>query len=161
MDAKQKRQSPLVKSSPASLAEAYRVMDQAAEVAVWFERLKYHIVKRLETIDSQLLYPIFKEAGRLNDGNSYLYLKPVNKKGWLIEAKESGWSVSRAEKITERDFFLRNARDIWDQVLLLKSHDSDRPVRVSSEQFPQDYLLYGFYEKTFSDELLRQLLAEE
>lgn len=149
----------LIKSRPVSLQNKYQVDSNEQRVDEVFSRLRTYLVERVETLNKQHRSPlvVFKEAGRFPDGRPYLFFKPANQRGWLIERQGAGWIVTRAEKIIDRALFLRGTQDVWDSVVLYSSEQSNSP-RISSSKFGGDLLAFTLYEQRFAEALSDKMI---
>jgi len=92
---------------------------------------------------------IYREFGKADGGRRYFYVKTFNERGWLFERSGIGWVLSRAEKITERNLFVRHG-SAFDLVTVLVSKDSSR-VRISSQRWSLDHLNADIYAKKCFD----------
>ena len=95
---------------------------------------------------------IFKEAGRIGDGRPYFYMKPSGETGFLFEASNKGWIVSRAEKIHHQDLFLREG-EVMDHVTLHTSEDRRGFPRVTSVRMGGSLLSMTVYEQELLEDI--------
>ncbi len=141
----------LIKDRPVSLEQRYGLLgsnDQADEI---FLRLKQNLYAALDAhVHGRT---IFRESGRVAPGRPYFYLKPAGEKGWLCERQGTGWVITRAEKIVDRNLFLRD-EEPFDSVELYVANDRLAMPRVRSQSLGQDLLAMAVYEQK-----LRQQLA--
>ena len=87
-----------------------------------------------------------RESGKLAPGRPYFFLKPLNSRGWLFERSGRGWVVTPAEKIVDRDLFLRD-EEPFDIVTLYLARDSAVFPRVKAKSFGGALLSFAVYEQ--------------
>ncbi len=151
VSSQKKRQTtvrPLVKNRPASLEQRYRLIEDSAFGDEIFQRLQ----NRLFTMANQGMTDIrgskivYKERGKINPDRPYFYLKPSGTSGLLFERSGPGWIVSRAEKIIDRDLFLR-AGEILEHANIFLADDRTPLPRIKSDQMSNELLAYAVYEQ--------------
>jgi len=89
------------------------------------------------------------ESGKLAGNRVYFFLQPWNDRGYLFEETPRGWVVARAEKIADRDQFVRE-RLAWDHVILHQATDRPGLLRVTSEQMGEGIVSLSLYEDFMS-----------
>lgn len=147
----------LVVDRPATLEQRYELVDREELADEVFKRLQRHIYGALATREREgdggsRAKTIFREAGRLAPGRPYFYLKPQDRPGWLVERSGMGWVVSQAEKIVDRDLFLRRGEPV-DSVSLYVATDRPAFPRVRSPLFGTDLLAFAVYEQRLLERL--------
>lgn len=90
---------------------------------------------------------IFREQGKTSEGRPFMFFKPFNDFGWLIERSGAGWRISRAEKIVSQQIFLRGNGDPWDIVLLYADPKGEGAIRVKSQKFGNTLMSLPVYEQ--------------
>jgi hypothetical protein len=149
--------SSLVKSRPASLEQRYRLVEDEDFGNEVFGRLQ----QRLFMLANQGLSDrtgqkiVYKERGRMAPGRPYFFLKPHGSSGLLFERSGPGWVVSRAEKIVDRDLFLRDGPVLEHANVFLAADRSPLP-RIKSDSLGNELLAFAVYEQ----KLLRHLGLE-
>lgn len=136
----------LIKSRPATLEERYQLLEHRGLGDEVFQRLKRRVIEASEAQQLRGGAAILVEAGKLNPGRAYFYLKPLGRQGWLFERSGAGWIVSRAEKIVAQDLFLREGEPI-DAVSLFMAADQKGYPRVRSTNLSGDLLSLAVYEQ--------------
>ena len=94
----------------------------------------------------------FKESGRLEPGRLYFYLKKSGQQGWLFERSGIGWLVTRCEKISERDLFLR-LEEPTDIVTAFFSKEKPGSYRISSELMGGELISFLVYERLMARQI--------
>lgn len=160
------RKNRLVQSRPASLEQRYLLLDDQENGSGIGDEIFGRLQQRFFQMANQGLTDragqrvIYKEKGRMAPNRPYFYLKPHGATGLLFERSGPGWVVSRAEKIVDRDLFLREGPVLEHaNVFLARSDDqSQRPSlpRIKSDQLGNDLLAFSVYEQ----KLLRHLGLE-
>lgn len=150
------RRRPLVANRPGRLEDRYQVVDGLggeglSDEAFWRLRDKLYaaIDSSTSTKSGRIVH---REAGRIAPSRPYFYLKPAGDRGWLFERSGAGWVVSRAEKISLQNLFLRDG-DPVDAVSLYAA--SDRPTfpRVKSRALGGELLSLAIYEQRTAERL--------
>lgn len=147
----------LIKSRPASLEQRYRLVEDEDFGNEVFGRLQ----QRFFTLANQGLTDragqriVYKERGRMAPGRPYFYLKPHGAPGLLFERSGPGWVVSKAEKIVDRDLFLRDGPVLEHANVFLADDRAPLP-RIKSESLGSELLAFAVYEQ----KLLRHLGLE-
>lgn len=153
-DAAGRKRTSLVKSLPASLEQRYRLVEDESFGDEVFGRLQ----QRLFMLANQGLSDragqkiVYKERGRMAPGRPYFFLKPHGASGLLFERSGPGWVVSRAEKIVDRDLFLRDGPVLEHANVFLAADRSSLP-RIRSDSLGNELLAFAVYEQ----KLLRHL----
>jgi len=145
------RQPPartLVKSRPASLEQRYRLIEDSTFGDEIFQRLQSRLFSMANQgmTDNRGAKIVYKERGKINPDRPYFYLKPSGKSGLLFERSGPGWVVSRAEKIIERDLFLREG-DILEHANIFLADERTPLPRIKSDQMSSELLAYSVYEQ--------------
>ena len=146
-----KRQAPvrpLVKNRPASLEQRYRLIEDSTFGDEIFQRLQNRLFAMANQgmTDNRGSKIVYKERGRINPDRPYFYLKPAGTSGLLFERSGPGWVVSRAEKIVDRDLFLREG-DILEHANIFLADDRTPLPRIKSDQMSNELLAYTVYEQ--------------
>jgi hypothetical protein len=158
------RSPELVVARPARLDERYVMVETAALADAAFAQFQAIVLQEVDRISQEARRfgtksIVTKEVGKTADGRRFIFLKPFNDYGWLIERNGPGWRMSRAEKIVRDGIFMRGQGDPWDQVLVYHvPQDQDRLFRVKSQRFGGDLLTLTVYEDQFRS-ALQQLFA--
>ena len=142
----------LVVSKPLPVADRYRINADPRAVEDLFSRIVGRLMELSDrlSMDARRGLPgnvILREQGSTEDGRSYLFMKPMNEHGWLIEKSRTGWRISRAEKIVGQNLFLRSNEDPWDLVTLWSDPKGQLLNRVRSERFGNELLTVSEYER--------------
>jgi hypothetical protein len=111
-----------------------------------FRVLLFTILDQKRTNGSSEVFPamVHREFGRINGGQRYFYIKAFNESGWLFERVGAGWTLSRAEKITERSLFVRHGQS-FDRVSVLEASGSLERIRIRSEFWNVDHMSLDAY----------------
>ena len=123
-----------------------------------FERLKESLYRPYEQGAEEGGFEgggYFWEAGRIDPGRLYFYLKKANEKGWLFERSGIGWLVSRSEKIIDQSLFLRLEEPV-DIVTTFRAEPDSGRYKINSELMGGELISFVVYErlmvrKIFSD----------
>ena len=83
------------------------------------------------------------EFGTLDSDRAYVYLQPLNQKGFLFERAGTGWVIGRADKIVSQDTFMRGG-EAWDVVNIVGMPDAIMP-KVSSQRFQDQLMAFSEY----------------
>ena len=153
-----KKSISLVKPRPISFQERYHQIENAQKIAVFFERFNAELKTAIKQISPRKT--IFIEQGRFQDGTRFMYYKPFNQKGLILETTSEGWTISRAEKIPTQEMFLKNTTDLWDHVKLLDAQDSS-VVRVSSSQNKNELPVFSVYSSQTIADLIKNMSAAD
>jgi hypothetical protein len=142
----------LVNARPMSLEDRYRIVDDARHVESVFKRLAAPLMELCDAVSTQARQlnsgrVVLRELGTTDDRRSYIYMKPMNEYGWLVERGGAGWRVSRAEKIIGADMFMRSNADPWDLVTLWQDPKGEGLMRVKSQRFGHDLMTVTEYER--------------
>jgi hypothetical protein len=148
----------LIKDRPLSLEERYRVIDDARHVETVFKRLAAPLMELCDAVSAKARQQnsgrvVLRELGTTDDRRSYVFMKPMNEYGWLIERGGAGWRVSRAEKIIGADMFMRSNADPWDLVTLWQDPKGEGLTRVKSQRFGHELMTVTEYERRLTDAL--------
>ena len=146
-----KRQAParpLVKNRPASLEQRYRLIEDSTFGDEVFQRLQTRLFTMANQgmTDSRGSKIVYKERGKISPNRPYFYLKPSGASGLLFERSGPGWVVSKAEKIVDRDLFLREG-DILEHANIFLADDRTPLPRIKSDQMSNELLAYTVYEQ--------------
>ncbi len=139
------------------LEEKYQIVQDDETIRYLFLRLRNKIFDELEQMEwirrQQGSGPFyFREYGKVAGERDYFYLKYPGEKGWLFERTETGWIISRSEKIIDRELFLRQEL-AWDHVLIQRRMDGNKLVRIESHQMGKSFVTYLEYEWRILQEL--------
>ena len=140
----------LVKPRPVSLEQRYALLDQSEQADEIFIKLKQRLYNAID--DRQSGPTVFRESGRLAPGRPYFYLKAAGEKGVLCERTGAGWVISRAEKIVDRNLFLREGEPV-DAVELYVAGDRATLPRVRSQTLGDGLLAMAVYEQKLRQQL--------
>jgi len=151
-------QSALVKDRPLSLEERYRVVDDPRAVETVFKRLAAPLMELCDAVSTEARRQnsgrvVLRELGNTDDRRSYVFMKPMNEYGWLMERGGAGWRVSRAEKIIGAEMFMRSSADPWDLVTLWQDPKGEGLMRVKSQRFGHELMTVTEYERRLTDAL--------
>jgi len=150
VSAGQARRGALVKDRPVSLEQRYSLLEQSTQADEIFVRLKQRL---FAAMDARQAGPtVFREGGRLAPGRPYFFVKRAGEKGWLCERSGAGWLLTPAEKIVERNLFLRDDQSV-DAVELYVAQDRVTMPRVRSRTMGDGLLALAVYEQ----KLLQQM----
>jgi hypothetical protein len=152
----------LVHSKPLSADDRYRINDNERQVEEVFRRVVGTLVELCDQLSAEARRGlsgnfILREQGTTEDRRAYLFMKPMNEYGWLMEKSSAGWRISRADKIVGQNLFLRSNEDPWDIVTLWGDPLGERLMRVRSLRFGKDLLSISEYERRLV-EASRELL---
>lgn len=119
------------------LAHDARLIDQAFEVqrATLWKMLDE--CRSVSSFEGQADLGFHREFGKASGDRRYFFIKLFNERGWLFERSGIGWVVSRAEKIIERNLFIRHG-DAYDFVTVLFNSDGSR-ARIASQRWSLDH----------------------
>lgn len=148
----------IIKSRRPTLAERYRLISDEPKVEGVFKELAIHLVQLCDEISGQARGSgasrmVFRELGSTDDRRSYLFMKPMNEHGLLMERNGAGWRISLAEKIVGQSLFLRSDQDPWDVVTIWADPVGECLTRVRSLRFGQELMTLAEYERRLSDGL--------
>lgn len=142
----------LVRSRPLHLARRdYQLAESTHVVDEQFQRLRKAILsKALQRHPGQA--PRYQgEYGHISDRGGYFYVAPWNEMGWLFERSPTGWLVSQAEKIVERDTFMRRYEP-WDVVSIMMTAEGQN-IRLTSQRFGRELMSFSVYEAALARDL--------
>jgi hypothetical protein len=148
--------SELVKTKPVIGDDRYQINDNDRQVDEVFRRVVSRLVELCEQLSLDARrggtgHAILRDQGTTDDRRAYLFMKPMNEHGWLLEKSAAGWRLSRAEKIVGQNLFLRSNENPWDLVTLWSDPKGERLMRVRSMRFGQDLLSISEYERRLLD----------
>jgi len=147
-----------MQSVPESLSDSYkRPLDQP-ELDGIFLRMRRNIYKSLDDVEelkgeNQAL----RESGTLMTGKPYFYIKPFNESGWLFERTDTGWIISKAEKIYGQDSFIRSDH-AWDIASVLSNASGKATPRVNSSRFELELVSLSLYEDQVKSRIFGDML---
>ena len=144
------KRAALVKDRPVSLEQRYALLEQNVQADDIFVRLRQRLFAAMDAKD--LGFTVFRESGRLAPGRPYFFVKWAGQKGWLCERSGAGWLLTPAEKIVERNLFLRDDQSL-DAVELYVAQDRVTMPRVRSRALGEGLLALAVYEQ----KLLQQM----
>jgi hypothetical protein len=147
----------VVSRAPLSV-DRYRIDDNPRDVEETFNRVVSGLMELCDrlSMDARRGLPgrvILREQGSTEDGRSYLFMKPMNEHGWLMEKSAVGWRISRAEKIVGQNLFLRSNEAPWDMATLWSDEKGEGLRRVSSSRVGKDLLSISEYERRLVESL--------
>ncbi|MCX6119489.1 MAG: hypothetical protein NT027_18280 [Proteobacteria bacterium] len=145
------RRPELVKNRPAGLEERYVLCESSELVDEVFKKLRSALFEECDSLsvkarNSQGGTIVVREIGKTSEGRPFMYFKPFNDFGWLVEKSGPGWRVSRAEKIVKDQMFLRSQSDPWDLVMVFEDPQGVGSVRIKSQRFGGSLLAVPVYE---------------
>lgn len=154
----------LVKSRPLRLDETFLIADDHRAADEMFVHLRRAIFEDCDALSTAARQgnggrTIFRETGTTAEGRAFLFFKPYNDYGWLIERSGAGWRVSRAEKIVRQQMFLRSNADPWDIVLVFADPMREGSFRVRSHRFGNALMAYPVYEQRMREAFCKELLG--
>jgi len=155
----------LVKARPPHWEERYHVAQSAQDVDAQFQQLKSVLFAQCDHISEQARRNrggkmIHREQGQTADGRPFIFLKPFNDFGWLIERSGAGWRISRAEKIISQQMFLRSNTDPWDIVMLFEDPVGEGAPRLKSQRFGNALMSPVVYEHHMAKSFILELIGE-
>lgn len=110
----------------------YDLIDDEWEADESFEDLKDHVYQQYLYYRGEEDYygflpkaEIFWEAGKVQPGRPYFFVKRKNERGILCERSGLGWIFTFAERIVSQDMFLRS-EEPWDMVVVYKKHEEKK-----------------------------------
>lgn len=153
----------LVVNRPSLSMDRYQINDNERQVDEVFGRMVGGLMELCDSLsmnarrgkDGQV---VLREQGSTEDGRNYIFMKPMNQHGWLMEKSRTGWRISRAEKIVGQNLFLRSNEDPWDVATLWSDPTGERLMRISSSRFGRDLLSISEYERRLA-EAIKELLV--
>jgi len=139
------RTKPSCSINVPSLAN-YRPVDDQQRIDGMFLRLRRFVQSQMPEKghgrQSQMLF----EAGFVNPRRMFFYIKPIERTGLLFERSGAGWILAFADRIAERDLFVRKGGAI-DQVVLFEPQQGEGLIRVNSQIFATDLMSFSTYEQ--------------
>jgi hypothetical protein len=146
----------LVKSRYSHYTEQrYAVVSDPEELKTAFMRLKGGLFKTLGvefTPRGVTPTPGLRiETGLLPGNNPYMYFDPWDRMGWLIEQTHTGFSIAPADKIVERNTFMRGA--VWDVVTVYRPDEQIGLFRLSSQRSGERLVSLAMYQEYLLKEL--------
>ncbi|MBP9707500.1 MAG: hypothetical protein KBD78_07620 [Oligoflexales bacterium] len=135
-----------------SLDERFQICSDAKRVQNSYSSLTAKLLDELkQNIPANLALWSY-ERGDLDDQLRYLYIKPHNKTGFLIEETPSGWLICYADKISARSNFVRKGVPLEIAHYCQELVGRMSPRVLSLSLFSADYVPISLYEeklKTF------------
>lgn len=137
----------------------YELLETRKDADVIFLRLRQYFYEKfaqerdINTPPLMEAPQLFWEAGRIDPGRLYFYLKKPNEIGWLFERSGLGWAVTQCEKIVDQDLFLRR-HEPWDIVSLYSNGQHPPHIRVSSLLAPGELMSFLLYQKLIYQEVM-------
>ena len=149
-----------VKPRPAHLAKrSYVLLDNGAEVDMLFFRLRDGLLRSLGIDLGSGHMPVGNriraETGNLHGQRPYFFLDPWEETGWLVEKTPTGFLIAPADKIVERETFMRGSA--WDVVNIFKPDNQDGLYRLSSQRCGDKLMSLALYQ----DYLVKELKLAE
>ena len=126
------------------VVEPVMTPEEAAET--WFGRLRELFVLEFGPAPFELgnsRYLI--ESGMLDSDRPYVYLQPLNQRGFLFERASTGWVIGRADKIVASDTFVRMG-EAWDVVNVVNQLEAAMP-KVVSRRFEDQSMPFSEYRR--------------
>ena len=150
------RRKAIVKSRPEHLARRnYVLLDNAKEIDALFFRLRDGLLKTLGIELSSRRIPVGNriraEIGTLPGQRPYLFLDPWEESGWLVEKTSTGFLIAPADKIVERETFMRG--NAWDIVNVFKPDNDEGLYRLSSQRCGDKLMSMALYQDYLVNEL--------
>ena len=154
----------LVKSRPAHLEQRYAVQEDGRRVDKAFGVIRDSLIDMTEEVSASARRGgrgkiVFREAGKTAEGRRYAFFKPMSDFGWLMERTGAGWRISRAEKIVDRDFFLRSNAEPWDVAVLYEDPSGEGQPRVKSLRFGTNLIALEVYQDKLRGAFETQLVG--
>lgn len=156
----------IVHARPAHLEDRYGIVDDSKVIDALFASLRQKLFEDSDALSALARRgeggkTVFREAGRTNEGRPYLFFKPFNDYGWLVERSGAGWRISRAEKIINQQMFLRSSADPWEVAVLFA--DPKRPdfVRIKSQRFGETLMSLAVYEQRLRSAFQNELIGTQ
>ena len=135
----------------------YTLTSEKNYVERYFQRLCHSLIHKVQAKykkDNQPFGPVI-ETGWIQNDYRYFFLKKANNQGWLFEQSETGWLVSRSEKIVKDDTFVRKGA-AWDIVSIYRSSNPHIDCRVSSGELTKgEVVSYLVYENKIATHILK------
>ncbi len=134
------------RTQPVAKVPVEPVMTPEEAVETWFGRLRELFVLEFGPAPFELgnsRYLI--ESGTLDSDRAYLYLQPLNRRGFLFERASSGWVIGRADKIVATDTFVRMG-EAWDVVNVVNQPEAAMP-KVVSRRFEDQSMPFSEYRR--------------
>lgn len=154
----------LVHPRPAHLEESYGIFEDHRQIDQIFAALRKKLFEDSDALSAAARRgeggkTVFRESGKTSEGRGYIFFKPINDYGWLIERSGAGWRIHRAEKIISQNMFLRSNGDPWDVAVLFA--DPKRPdfVRVRSQRFGDTLMSMAVYEQRLRSAFQNELIG--
>lgn len=135
---------------------SYSLAQDSSQIDKVFARLqeycygRYLQSRRLESGGS---IGLFWEAGKLEEGRPYFFIKLSGEIGWLFERSGSGWVIARSEKITHQDLFLRR-HEPWDYVNVYMSEVHLEHSRVRAGRSGNHLISFLLYRRLAFEEIV-------
>ena len=162
---KPKLPAPLVHSRPPQMEDRWGVLEDPKAVDAIFSTLKGKLFEDSDALSAAARRgedrgkTVFREAGKTSEGRGYLFFKPFNDYGWLVERSGAGWRISRAEKIISQHMFLRSNSDPWDVAVLFTDPKHSEFVRVKSQRFGDTLMSMAVYEQRLRSAFQNELIG--
>ncbi len=122
----------------------FEILTDKAMIELYFRRLRQRFT-RMVAAGTGFPPPFRLEYGKLPQDRPYFYVAPWGEEGWLVELSPSGWVISQASKIVDRQTFMRSAIAV-DSVALLTSDKEKSCLRLSSSLFGPELMTFPVYE---------------
>jgi hypothetical protein len=157
-----RQSAAIVKSRPPQLEERYAVLQEPTDIDGAFRLLRKELLLEVDKLNEAAREEdgsrlIQREIGVTAEKRHFLFLKPFNDYGWLLERSGAGWRVSRAEKIVSQDMFLRSNADPWDLVNVYEDPSGEGAHRVKSQRFGGALLALPVYHDRMKQAFIAEL----
>ena len=154
----------LVKQRPVHLEQRYTVQDNERRVDEVFSSMRASLITMTDEISDAARRGlrgkiVFRETGKTSEGRGFAFFKPMSDYGWLVERTGAGWRISRAEKIIDREMFLRSNSEPWDVAILYEDPAGQGQPRVKSSRFGNTLMALPVYQEKLRGSFEQQLLG--
>jgi hypothetical protein len=144
--------SKIVKDRPIHFEDRYTLVGETRPINEVFSNMGHTLFEECDAVSRKARSSnsgriILREQGKTSDGRPFMFFKPFNDFGWLMERTGSGWRISRAEKLVRQEMFLRSHSDPWDVVLLYQDPKGEGSMRVKSQRFGNTLMSLVVYEQ--------------
>lgn len=166
-DSRKSAAPALVQQRPPQMEDQWGVLEDTKHVDAIFTGLKKKLFEDSDELSAKARRgedrgkTVFREAGKTSEGRGYLFFKPFNDYGWLVERSGAGWRISRAEKIISQQMFLRSNSDPWDVAVLFSDPKRSEFVRVKSRRFGDTLMSMAVYEQRLRSAFQNELIGDK
>jgi hypothetical protein len=90
---------------------------------------------------------VFVDRGTLDSKRRFLFLKPLNGYGLLLELTPVGWRMSTAQRVraNNQDIFTRSSEDPLEVAIVMRDDRNSERLYIQSERFRQTLLPWTVY----------------